>query len=209
MENFLKTLRYLFFALIITITFTSPGLALDPAVFREILGINIQDLKSPSGDFITVKRILGDAKQIYTGDAAEGEGRVTYTMQDQSQFIVFSIGECHEGYTVLQTKDPSIITDPTVLEPSFTEISVAGFKLGMEKKDVELLFTEPISDGWKLDEEKKESNTHRVSFHKNITLNNGQNFCDHLWITLNFDSDARLSSFRIISGGCDDQPCRD
>ena len=209
MEHSLKTLRYLLFALIITITFTSPGLALDPAVFREILGINIRTLKSPSGDFITVKRILGDAKQIYTGDAAEGEGRVTYTLQDQSHFIVFSIGECHEGYTVLQTKDPSIITDPTVLEPSFTQISVAGLKLGMENKDVELLFAEPISDGWKLDEEKNDSNTRRISFQKNITLNNGQTFCDHLWITLYFDSDARLSRFRIISGGCDDQSCRD
>ena len=209
MGKSLKILRYILFTLIITISFSCPGLALDPSVFREILGINIVDLKSTLGDFITVKRILGDAKQIYTGDAAEGEGRVTYTLQDQSQFIVFSIGECHEGYTVLQTKDPSIITDPTVLEPSFAEISVAGLELGMEKKDVELLFAESISDGWKLDEEKEESDTHRISFQKTITLNNGQPFCDHIWITLEFDSDATLSSIRVISGGCDDSPCRD
>ncbi len=194
---------------IIVVAFSSSGFALNPADFRKILGVNIKDLRNPTGRFTIVRQRLGDAEQVDTGDAAGYEGRITYTLHDRSQYIVFSVGECHEGYTLLQTADPSRITPPTVLKPSFTEIYAGGLELGMEKKDVELLFAETLSGGWKLEKEEEESDTYRISFQKNITSNNGLPFCDHIWMTLKYDTHSKLSLITVVSGGCHDSACED
>ena len=76
MKHIAKILLFAFAA----IAFATSSSTLDPSVFLNVLGVDIDGLKSRFGDFKQVKRLLGEARQIDTGDAAEYEGRVEYIL---------------------------------------------------------------------------------------------------------------------------------
>jgi hypothetical protein len=81
--------------------------------------------------------------------------------------------------------------------------------LGMDRKDVEKLFSGPIMGGWTLAEEKKELDTLQIAYQKGIVLGRGENFCDRIDIRLHFDARSGLNRMDVLSQGCMDAPCRD
>jgi hypothetical protein len=191
---------------------------LDPSVFLHVLGVDIEGLKSRSGDFDQVRRLLGEAKQIDTGDAAEYKGRVEYLLSNGAQSIVFKIGECMQGYAV-ERPDARDKRGQSVLDPSIKSISVGGLRLGMDKKEAEKLFAGALSNGWKAEDYRKppeeprltppkphEPNALLFTYKKTVSRNGGK-FCDRIWFKLRFDSRAKLDFFEVTSGGCDDLPC--
>jgi hypothetical protein len=202
------------------IAFATSSPTLDPTVFLNVLGVDIDDLKSRSGDFEQVKRLLGEARQIDTGDAAEYEGRVQYILNDGSQSIVFKIGECTQGYAVEHANARDRLTI-SVLDPSIKSISVGGLRLGMNKREADKVFSGVPSDGWKVEDyrnpsnrlrwtppEKHEPNGSRFTYQKTVSRGGGE-FCDRIWIGLRFDSHSKLDFFEVTFGGCDDMPCED
>ena len=142
----------LFTFAVIALANSSP--TLDPSVLLNVLGVDIDGLKSRSGDFEQVKRLLGEARQIDTGDAADYEGRVEYILNNGAQSIVFKIGECTQGYAV-ESANANEKLKYSVLDPSIKSISVGGLRLGMNKKEAEKLFSGVLSDGWKVEAEGK------------------------------------------------------
>ncbi len=201
---------------IAVVAFSCSGFAFDPSGFLKILGADVRGLKSVSGDFVQVRSLLGEAKQIDTGDAAKYEGRVEYILSDLSQSITFSIGECHEGYWIEMTggkrKD-----NQGILNPSIKAITAGGLYLGMDKKEVDAFFAGSISGGWKAEKNPRNmaiprllsfDNT-RHAYQKNVVSKDGSKFCNHIWITLAFDAHSKLTRIDIITDGCDDSACED
>ena len=202
------------------IAFATSSPTLDPSVFLNVLGVDIDGLKSRSGDFEQAKRLLGEASEIETGDAAEYEGRVEYILNNGAQSIVFKIGECTQSYAV-ESANANDKLKHSVLDPSIKSISVGGLRLGMNKKEAEKLFSGVLPDGWKVEDYMKPSNgprlvppeTHepnssRFTYQKTVTRY-GDQFCYRIWIKLRFDSHAKLDLFEVTAGGCDDMPCED
>jgi len=204
----MKNIGRMLWAFLFAIAITRSAFALDPSVFLKILDVDVKNLKGESGDFVQVRKLLGDAKRIDTGDAAEYEGRVEYILSDRSQSIAFKIGECWDGYVVEKVDKTVKRFNRAVLNASIKTLSTGGLSLGMNKKDVEKLFEGAVSGGWKLEGNKILANTRSVTFTKNIVENEGEKFCDHLQILLTFDAREKLCNYDVASGGCDDEPCR-
>jgi hypothetical protein len=212
-------MRISFFAFAL-IAFANSSPAIDPSVFVNVLGVDIHGLKSRPGTFEQAIRLLGEARQIDTGDAAEYEGRIEYILNNRTQSIVFKIGECTEGYAV-ESANAKDKLKYSVLDPSIKSISVGGLRLGMNKKEVEKLFAGALSNGWNVEDYRKpsegprltppkahEPNASLFTYQKTVSRDGGK-FCDRIWIKLRFDSHAKLDLFEVTAGGCDDMPCED
>ena len=200
----------------VLIILSSSSYALDPTEFQKILGLDIKDLRSAFGDFVQATKLLGESKQMDTSDAANYEGRVEYILKDLSQSIGFTIGECHEGYSVELAKGRRK-PNYALLNASIKTISAGGVRLGMDKREAEKLFAGVVSGGWTIESDPRNPAIPRLlsfdkkvyAYRKTVIAKDGSRFCDHIWITLIFDADSKLTSFDVLSGGCDDSPCED
>jgi hypothetical protein len=197
------------FALFFISAFIGTGFSMDPSVFLNILDVDVTNLKSESGDFVQVRKILGEVKRSDTGDAAEYEGRVEYILNDRSQYIAFKIGECSDGYVVEKVDGKVRRFNLTVLNASIKTVSTGGLSLGMDKRDVEKLFMGDIAGGWKLEEDTKQLDAHSFGYKKTVVEKNGDKFCNHLRIILTFDSHGKLYKYDVTSNGCDDRACEE
>ena len=202
------------------LAFANPGHAIDPSIYLNVLGVDVLSLKSGPRAFEQAIRLLGEARQIDTGDAAYYEGRVQYILNNGAQSIVFKIGECTQGYAVESANANDRLTY-SVLDPSIKSISVGGLRLGMKKNEVEKLFAGALSNGWNVEDYRKpseaprltppkahEPNASLLTYQKTVSRGGGR-FCDRIWIELRFDSHAKLDLFEVTAGGCDDMPCED
>jgi hypothetical protein len=198
------------------VVISSSGYALDPSEFRQILGLDIKELRSASGDFVQGKKLLGESRQMDTGNAANYEGRVEYILKDLSQSIGFTIGECYEGYSVELAKGRRK-PNYALLNASIKTISAGGVRLGMDTRKADKLFADVVSGGWIIEPDPRNPAMIRLlsfdkkvyAYRKTVIAKDGSRFCDHIWISLIFDADSKLTRFDVISGGCDDSPCDD
>lgn len=191
----------------ILVLFANTCFALDPSDFCQVLGIEVNGNRGTTKDLTLVQKALGNAGRTYSGDAATGEGRIEYLLYDHSQSIVFRIGECYEGYTVERIGDKSEVAGIMALKPSIKTISAGVLKLGLSRKEVEKLFSEPVSGGWEPEEDFRDSGKQRIVYKKKVFSESGMYFCHHIRILLYFNADSELNKFDVTSGGCDDSPC--
>ena len=207
----MKSRFLIFFLFIGTLTVPSTASALDPSTFLKVLDIDINKLKTSSGDFIQAKNKLGLSKQIDTGDAASYEGRIEYILRSRPEMLTFFITECTEGYRI-RWLSPSERSGKTIMKPNIQRIEVGGLYLGMSKGEVEKIFTGTPSGGWAIEEKKELSGTQKITYKKTIEVKSKDSkkdyFCDRIWLILKFDKRNKLSEYNIEAGGCDDQACK-
>ena len=210
LEKPMKSTLLIFFLFIATLTVPSKARALDPSTFLKVLDIDINKLKTSSGDFIQAKEKLGPTKQVDTGDAASYEGRVEYVLRSRSEMLTLFISECTKGYRVRQLR-PSEKPGKTIMRPNVQRIEVGGLYLGMNKDEVENIFRGTPSGGWALEKDNKASGAQNITYRKTIEVTGydfkKNYFCDRIWIVLKFDKQNKLIEYDVEAGGCDDQAC--
>jgi hypothetical protein len=206
----MKSIFLIFFLFIGTLTVPSTASALDPTIFLKVFNIDINKLKTSSGDFIQAKKKLGPTKQIDTGDAASYEGRVEYILRSRSEMLTLFITECTGGCRVRWLR-PSERSGKTIMKPNVQRIEVGGLYLGMNRDEVENIFRETPSGGWAIEANKKMSGAQSITYKKTIEVIGydlkKNYFCDRIWLILKFDQQSKLSEYDIEAGGCDDQAC--
>ena len=182
--------------------------AADPSVFRKILNVDIEYLKSEPGEFAQVRKLMGETQEISQGDASTGKIRLEYVLRDRSQMIAFYVTECTMGYTVERIKATEHL-GKTVMSPKINSIEVGGLRLGMDKKVVKEIFSKIVFGKWKVKETKKESKTQSFTYRQTIGEKSGEKYCDQIWIDLEFDKHGKLSKYDVATGGCGEGGCED
>ena len=193
-----------------TLAIPSTASALDPSVLLKVLNVDIEQLRTSSGEFIQAQKQLGITNQINTGDAASYVGRMEYILRTRPEMLTLFVTECTEGYRI-KWISPSERSGKTIMKPNVQRIEVGGLYLGMNNKEVEKIFMGTPSGGWTIEEAMKTSDSQKITYKKTVEVIGGRAekiyFCDRIWIVMKFDKRNKLSEYEIETGGCDDQAC--